>query len=128
MKLWKEVSPYTGIEIDMDEDAPANSAGSGNVAMPPDILRHKKRKQTLIDRDGKLDGRSKAYKQHRAKLEAAREKRMARREALASKFIETIKKKSIETEMAYGSGHDTAKPMADMSNLNASKKKKKKKK
>ncbi len=119
MKLWKEVSPYTGIEIDMDEDAPANSAGSGNVAMPPDILRHKKRKQTLIDRDGKLDGRSKAYKQHRAKLEAAREKRMARREALASKFIETIKKKSIETEMAYGSGHDTAKPMADMSNLNS---------
>jgi len=126
MKLWKEVSPYTGIEVDMDEDAPANSAGSGNVAMPPDILRHKKRKQTLIDRDGKLDGRSKAYKQHRAKLEAAREKRRARREALASKFIETIKKKSIETEMAYGSGHDTAKPMADMSNLNASKKKKKK--
>ena len=126
MKLWKEVSPYTGREVDMDEDAPANSAGSGNVAMPPDILRHKKRKQTLIDRDGKLDGRSKAYKQHRAKLEAAREKRRARREALASKFIETIKKKSIETEMAYGSGHDTAKPMADMSNLNASKKKKKK--
>ena len=126
MKLWKEVSPYTGIEVDMDEDAPANSAGSGNVAMPPDILRHKKRKQTLIDRDGKLDGRSKAYTQHRAKLEAAREKRRARREALASKFIETIKKKSIETEMAYGSGHDTAKPMADMSNLNASKKKKKK--
>ena len=126
MKLWKEVSPYTGIEVDMDEDAPANSAGSGNVAMPPDILKHKKRKQTLIDRDGKLDGRSKAYKQHRAKLEAAREKRIARREALASKFIETIKKKSIETEMAYGSGHDTAKPMADMSNLNASKKKKKK--
>ena len=126
MKLWKEVSPYTGIEVDMDEDAPANSAGSGNVAMPPDILKHKKRKQTLIDRDGKLDGRSRAYKQHRAKLEAAREKRIARREALASKFIETIKKKSIETEMAYGSGHDTAKPMADMSNLNASKKKKKK--
>ena len=126
MKLWKEVSPYTGIEVDMDEDAPANSAGSGNVAMPPDILKHKKRKQTLIDRDGRIDARSKAYKQHRAKLEAAREKRIARREALASKFIETIKKKSIETEMAYGSGYDTAKPMADMSNLNASKKKKKK--
>ena len=126
MKLWKEVSPYTGIEVDMDEDAPANSAGSGNVAMPPDILKHKKRKQTLIDRNGRIDARSKAYKQHRAKLEAAREKRRARREALASKFIETIKKKSIETEMAYGSGHDTAKPMADMSNLNASKKKKKK--
>ena len=72
------------------------------------------------------EARTKSYREHRAKLEAAREKRRARREALASKFIETIKKKSIETEMAYGSGHDTAKPMADMSNLNASKKKKKK--
>ena len=28
MKTWKEVSPYTGIE----EDAPANQAGSGNIA------------------------------------------------------------------------------------------------
>jgi len=126
MKLWKEVSPYTGIEVDMDEDAPANSAGSGNVAMPADILKHKKRKQTLIDRDGRIDARSRSYKQHRAKLETARQKRIARKETLASKFIETIKKKSIETEMAYGSGHDTVKPMPDMSNLNSSKKKKKK--
>ena len=49
MKLWKEVSPYTGIEVDMDEDAPANSAGSDNVAMPPDILKHKKRKLLTYD-------------------------------------------------------------------------------
>ena len=33
MKLWKEVSPYTGIEV--EEDAPANAAGptaGGNIA------------------------------------------------------------------------------------------------
>ena len=50
MKMkWKVVSPYTGIE----EDAPANNAGSGNVAMPPDAVKKKKR-HTLIDRMEKL--------------------------------------------------------------------------
>jgi phage gp37-like protein len=57
-------------------------------------------------------------------LEAARQKRLERKEARASKFISNIKKKT--TERAYGQGFDTAKPMADMSNINASKKKKKK--
>ena len=30
MKIWKEVNVRTGQEI--DEDAPANSAGAGNIA------------------------------------------------------------------------------------------------
>jgi len=117
--IWKTVSPYTGIE----EDAPANNAGSGNVSMPPDAVK-KKKKQTLIDRNGKIDGRSKSYREHRAKLEASRNKRLERKNSAGSKFIENIKKKT--TEMAYGQGYDTVKPVADMSNLNASKKKKKK--
>ena len=118
---WKTVSPYTGIE----EDAPANNAGSGNVSMPPDAVK-KKKKQTLIDRSGKIDGRSKSYREHRAKLEASRKKRLERKNSAGSKFIENIKKKT--AEMAYGQGYTTAKPMADMSNrdLQASKKKKKK--
>ena len=118
---WKTVSPYTGIE----EDAPANNAGSGNVSMPPDAVK-KKKKQTLIDRNGKIDGRSKSYREHRAKLEAARKKRLERKNSAGSKFIENIKKKT--TEVAYGHGFDIVKPMADMSNrdLQASKKKKKK--
>ena len=117
MKMkWKVVSPYTGIE----EDAPANNASSGDVAMPPDAVK-KKKKHTLIDRNGKIDGRTKAYREHRKKLENARQKRNTSR---SSKFIENIKKKA--TEVVYGMGYDTAKPMADMSNLNASKKKKKK--
>ena len=125
---WKVVSPYTGIE----EDAPASSAGGGNIAGigidhpdrpgsgEPGIDPKKKKKQTLIDRNGKIDGRTKAYREHRKKLENARQKRNDTR---SSKFIENIKKKT--TEMAYGQGFDTAKPMADMSNRNMPKKKKK---
>ena len=127
---WKIVSPYTGIE----EDAPANAAGSGNVhgigvgphGEPGFDPKKKKKKQTLIDRSGKIDGRSKSYREHRAKLEAARKKRLERKNSAGSKFIENIKKKTIE--VAYGQGFDTMKPMVDMSNRNlqASKKKKKK--
>jgi hypothetical protein len=89
MKRWIEVSPYSGIE----EDAPANQAGSGNIAglgvdhpdrpgsgepgMPP----RKKKKKDLFD------ARTKAYREHRAKLEAARERRAAKKE---SKFIKKI--------------------------------------
>jgi hypothetical protein len=113
---WQVVSPYTGIE----EDVPANNASSGDVAMPPDAVK-KKKKHILIDRDGKIDGRTKAYREHRKKLENARQRRSDTR---SSKFIENIKKKT--TEVAYAQGYDTAKPMADMSSLNASKKKKKK--
>ena len=111
---WTVVSPHTG----MDEDAPANNAGSGNVSMPPDAV--KKKNKTLIDRS-MMDARTKAYKEHRRKLEAKREARLARKEARKSKFIEDVKDKSLNTEMAYGQGFDTAKPMADMSNINAAK-------
>ena len=133
MKMkWKVVSPYTGIE----EDAPASSAGGGNIAgigvdhpdrpgsgEPGIDPKKKKKRHTLIDRNGKIDGRTKAYREHRKKLEIAREKRNDNK---SSKFIENIKKKT--SEMAYGQGYTTAKPMADMSNrdLQASKKKKKK--
>ena len=128
MKMkWKVVSPYTGIE----EDAPANAAGpttGGNIAglgtgpqgEPGFDPKKKKKKHTLIDRNGKIDGRTKGYREHRKKLENARQKRNDTR---SSKFIENIKKKT--TEVAYAQGYDTAKPMADMSNRNVPKKKKK---
>ena len=77
---WKVVSPYTGIE----EDAPANFAGGGNVhgigvgphGEPGIDPKKKKKRHTLIDRNGKIDGRTKSYREHRRKLEAARQKRM----------------------------------------------------
>ena len=73
MKKWIEVSPYTGIE----EDAPTNAVGGGSVAglgvgpmgEPGVHRRKKKKKETLID------GRTKAYRQHRERLEKSRLKR-----------------------------------------------------
>ena len=94
---WKIVSPHTGLE----EDAPTNSAGSGNVHGigvgphgEPGIDPKKKKKQILIGRNGKIDGRSKAYREHRKKLEAARQKRLERKNSSGSKFIERVLKKS----------------------------------
>ena len=108
MKSWTEVSPYNGLE----EDAPANNAGSGEVSMPPDAV---KKKKTLLDRS-MIDARTKAYREHKARLEARR----AARESKKSKFIEKVKEE-VATEMAYGSGHDTVKPMADIQPVNAAK-------
>ena len=89
MKRWTEVSPYSGIE----EDAPANNASSGDVSMPPDAVMDKKKKK----RDALFDARTRAYREHRAKLEAARERRAAKE----SKFV-----KKVTSEMAYGAGYD----------------------
>ena len=127
MKLkWKVVSPYNGL----DEDAPVNSVAGGGVDMNPTgrgrKLKDKDQEEdvdVITRQDVKIDGRSKAYRSHRAKLEAAREKRLEKKKESKSKFIENIKKKT--SEMAYGPGFDTAKPMADMSNKNMPKKKKK---
>ena len=114
MKLtWKTVSPYTGREI--EEDAPGNSAGGGNVAGigvgpkgEPGFTPKKKKKKDLYD------GRTKAYREHRKKLESAR---LRRQEVIAKKksgFIESIVNNIIE----YTSGYDQAHPVAS---LNAAK-------
>ena len=109
MKRWIEVSPYNGLE----EDAPANNAGSGNVSMPPDAV--KKKKKTLIDRS-MIDARTKAYRQHKTRLETRRAKREAKKSALIEKIKETA-----VSELAYGSGYDTANPVADIQPVYAAK-------
>ena len=77
---WKEVSAYTGQPV--KEDVPTNFAGQGSgVAMPPDAMMKKKKKKLL-------DARTKEYKQHQARLEASRKKRMEQRK---SKFVEKVK-------------------------------------
>jgi len=108
MKSWTEVSPYNGLE----EDAPANNAGSGEVSMPPDAV---KKKKTLLDRS-MIDARTKAYREHKSRLEARR----AARESKKSKFIEKVKEE-VASEMAYGAGYDTVKPMPDIQPVNAAK-------
>ena len=74
MKNWKEVSPYSGMAI--EEDAPTTSAGSGQVhgigvgpyGEPGVDPKKKKKHQVLVGRDGKIDGRTKGYREHRKKL------------------------------------------------------------
>ena len=113
MKRWNEISPFTGSSI--GEDAPTNSAGSGSVAGlgvgpmgEPGVK--KKKKRPLID------GRSKAYRQHRERLEASRLKRQESRKE-RDKFTE-----SIVSEMTYGAGSMGAmRPQADMANIKSAK-------
>ena len=81
---WREVSPYSGKPV--EEDAPTNFGGQGSgVAMPPDALM-KKKKQKL------LDARTKAYREHRAKLDAAR----ARREEKKSKLTQKVQESTMD--------------------------------
>ena len=84
-----EVNPYTGQSV--EEDAPTNSAGSGAVAGigvgpdgEPGFDPKKKKKKTLID------ARSKSYKEHRMRLEKARQRREERKSRLAKKVAENI--------------------------------------
>ena len=119
MTTWKEISPFTGADI--DEDAPANAVGGGSVAglgvgpmgEPGVHPRKKKKKETLID------GRTKAYRQHRERLEKARLKRQESQKT-RGKFVENIV--SSMSEMSYGAGSMGAiRPQADMANIQSAK-------
>ena len=79
-----EVNPYTGQP--KNEDAPANATGV-NVAGTGDdssVVVVRKKKKTLID------ARSKTYREHRKKLEQARQRREERKSRLAQKVAENI--------------------------------------
>ena len=79
---WKEVSPYSGRPV--DEDAPTNFAGQGSgVAMPPDAMLSKKKKKKTLS-----DARTKAYRQHREKLDRARARRAEQKSKLSQKVQE----------------------------------------
>jgi len=65
-----------------------------------------------------VDARTKAYREHRARLEARRVKREEKKNK--SKFIEKVKEE-VASEMAYGSGYDTVKPVANIQPVNAGK-------
>ena len=134
MKKWQEVSPYSGMAI--EEDAPTTSAGSGQVHGigvgpygEPGVDPKKKKKwahQVLVGREGKIDGRTKGYREHRKKLEQARQKREAIKKSRTSKFIETIKKRTAEmTAPVYVSGLYGIRPTASLNTPTPKKKKKK---
>ena len=85
MKKRKEVNVRTDQEI--DEDAPTTSVANAPPGMvdEPIVRKKKKKKKKVL-----FDGRTKAYKQHRERLEAQRERRAKLREKQKSKFVEEI--------------------------------------
>ena len=77
---WTEVSAYSGQPV--DEDAPTNFAGAGSgVDMNPTGMRKRKKR-------ARIDARTKGYREHKAKLETARLKRL---ESRKSKMVEKVK-------------------------------------
>ena len=91
MTKWREVSAYTGQPV--EEDAPTNFAGAGSgVDMNPTGMKKKKKKL--------IDARSKSYKTHRAKLEAARLKREAKKSKFSEKVKESVTEFNVESLLA----------------------------
>lgn len=92
MTKWTEVNVYTGRPV--DEDAPANFGGAGSgVDMNPTGMKKKKKL---------IDARSKSYKTHRARLEAARVKREAKRNGVKEE-VELDEYKKAEIKFHKGS-------------------------
>ena len=92
MTNWTEVNVYTGRPV--DEDAPTNFAGAGSgVDMNPTGMKKKKKKL--------IDARSKSYKSHRAKLEASRVKREAKRTGVKEE-VELDEMKKVEIKLNRG--------------------------
>ena len=79
-----EVNPYTGQPV--EEDAPTNATGVAVAGTGDDssVVVVRKKKKTLID------ARSKSYKEHRMRLEKARQRREERKSRLAKKVAENI--------------------------------------
>ena len=90
-KKWTEVDIYTGL---VKEDMPTNAAGRGAVAGigvgpdgEPGVMPRikKKKKKTLVD------ARTKAYREHRKRLEQARERRLAKLREKESNLVKKVK-------------------------------------
>ena len=85
-KKWTQFDIYTGLV--KNEDAPTNATGV-NVAGTGDdssvVVVRKKKKKTLID------ARSKTYREHRKRLEQARERRLAKLREKESNLVTKVK-------------------------------------
>ena len=83
VRTYMEVNPYTGQPKDEDiaNVTGPNVAGTGDDSS---VVVVRKKKKTLID------ARSKTYREHRKKLEQARQRREERKSRLAQKVEQNI--------------------------------------
>ena len=115
MVKWTEVDAYSGMPV--KEDAPTNFAGAGSkVAMPPDAMMKKKKKKTF------LDARTRAYKEHQKRLEAARARREERKKN-ASKINEEQIDEMKKVEITLNNPNDAKKIKKDVIDLTNKKRK-----
>ena len=110
MVKWTEVNVYSGLP--KNEDAPTNAPGAAVAGTGDDssVVVMKKKKKTF------LDARTKAYKEHQKRLEAARQRREERRKT-ASKINEGQLDEMKKVEIPLNNPNDSKKIKKDVIDL-----------
>ena len=117
MVKWTEVSAYSGMPV--EEDAPTNATGAAVAGTGDDssvVVVRKKKKKTF------LDARTKEYKAHQKRLEAARQRREERKKA-ASKINEGQLDEMKKVEITLNNPNDVKKIKKDVIDLTNKKRK-----
>ena len=117
MVKWTEVSAYSGMPV--KEDAPTNATGAAVAGTGDDssvVVMRKKKKKTF------LDARTKEYKEHQKRLEAARQRREERKKA-ASKINEEQIDEMKKVEITLNNPNDAKKIKKDVIDLTNKKRK-----
>ena len=117
MVKWTEVSAYSGMPV--KEDAPTNATGAAVAGTGDDssvVVVRKKKKKTF------LDARTKEYKEHQKRLEAARARREERKKQ-ASKINEEQIDEMKKVEITLNNPNDAKKIKKDVIDLTNKKRK-----
>ena len=116
MVKWTEVSAYSGMPV--DEDAPTNATGAAVAGTGDDssVVVMKKKKKTF------LDARTKAYKEHQKRLEAARQRREERKRKAAEMNEEQLDEFK-KVEITLNNPNDAKKIKKDVIDLTNKKRK-----
>ena len=117
MVKWTEVNVYSGLP--KNEDAPTNATGAAVAGTGDDssvVVMKKKKKKTF------LDARTRAYKEHQKRLEAARQRREERKKA-AAKINEGQLDEFKKVEITLNNPNDAKKIKKDVIDLTNKKRK-----
>ena len=116
MVKWTEVNVYSGLP--KNEDAPTNATGAAVAGTGDDssVVVMKKKKKTF------LDARTKAYKEHQKRLEAARQRREERKKN-AAKINEEQLDEFKKVEITLNNPNDAKKIKKDVIDLTNKKRK-----
>ena len=77
MKKFKDIIEEITVFTVKNEDMPTTSVGNAPPGMVDEPIVRKKKKERRIPL---IDGRTKAYRKHRQKLEAQRQRRLAKKD------------------------------------------------